>query len=279
MKAWCSAVVLFLSLSASAQYYYKDIVGLKESTSLIEGYRQNKVQSVTLKTYTVNNTPIENLQVQQVFSPATKTLLTVTKTDYQPASYLKTIFDEAGKVVRITDSTAEHVNTVTYQYNSQGQISNITTQVGDQLAALQTDEHIWQYNSQNQISKMLRIKNGRDTSVVMFKLDEKGNVIEEQETRRFIKEEPFQYYYDAKDRLTDIVRYNKKASRLMPQQMFEYSIRNHVIQRTTIPENSSDYLIWRYRFDSNGLKTREEIYNKQKELTGKVEYLYTFNNQ
>jgi hypothetical protein len=65
----------------------------------------------------------------------------------------------------------------------------------------------------------------------------------------------------------------------MPQQMFEYSIRNHVIQRTTIPENSSDYLIWRYRFDSNGLKTREEIYNKQKELTGKVEYLYTFNNQ
>jgi YD repeat-containing protein len=279
MKACCSAVILFLSLSASAQYYYKDIVGLKESTSLIEGYRQNKVQSVTLKTYTVNNTPIDNLQVQQIFSPATKTLLTVTKTDYQPASYLTTVFDEAGKVIRITDSTAEHVNTVTYRYNGQGQISNITTQVGDQLAALQTDEHIWQYNSQNQISKMLRIKNGRDTSVVMFKLDEKGNVIEEQETRRFIKEEPFQYYYDAKDRLTDIVRYNKKASRLMPQQMFEYSIRNHVIQRTTIPENSSDYLVWRYRFDSNGLKTREEIYNKQKELTGKVEYLYTFNNQ
>ena len=58
--------------------------------------------------------------------------------------------------------------------------------------------------------------------------------------------------------------------------MFEYSPANQVIQRITVPANSSEYTIWRYQYDSKGLKTKEAIYNKQKQLTGKVEYQYSF---
>ena len=279
MKTLLSLALLFLSFTGSAQYYYKDILGTKESNDLVASYRNNSVQNVTMKSYTVNNTPLDDLSVQQVFSPETKTLLTITKTAYQPASYMTTFFDEEGRTVKTTDSAAGNVSTTTYQYNQQGQIQSIFTQFGDSMAALKTDAHIWQYDGQNRISKMLRIKNGKDTSVVTFVVDANGNVIEEQETRRFIKEEPFYYYYDAKNRLTDIVRYSKKAARLLPEQMFEYSVRNNLIQRTTIPQNSNDYLIWRYRFNDRGLKTREEIFNKDKELTGKVEYSYTFSNQ
>lgn len=276
MKALFFAVVIFLSMQASAQYYYKDIVGTKESNELLHLYRTNAVQSVTLKSYTINNTPVDNLSVQQVFSPTGRTLLTITKSEYQPASYLTTFYDEEGRVIKTTDSTSGSVNTTVYTYNTQNSVSTINTTYGDNLAATRSDDHIWQYDDQNRISRMLRIKNRKDTSVVSFKLDEAGNIIEEQETRRFVKEEPFYYFYDAKNRLTDIVRYNKKAARLLPEQMFEYSVKNHLIQRTTISQNNSDYLIWRYRFDSNGLKTREDIYNKQKELTGKVEYTYTY---
>lgn len=279
MKTLFAAVVLLFTLQAPAQYYYKDIVGTKESTDRIDAYRRNNVQSVELKSYTINNTPIDNLSVQQVFSPAAKTLLTITKTDYLPPSYLTTFFDEQGRILKTTDSTAGLVNTTVYGYTPQGQIAAIATRFGDKLAALQTDEHLWQYDEQGRTRQMLRIKNNRDTSVVRFQLDDNGNVIEEQETRRFIKEEPFYYYYDAKNRLTDIVRYNKKAARLLPEQMFEYSVKNNLIQRTTIPQNSSDYLVWRYRFNEGGLKTREDIYNKEKELTGKVEYIYTYSNQ
>ncbi len=278
MKTLFSAVICLITLSSSAQYYYKDIVGTKESTELISNYRKNNVNGVTMTSFTIDNTPLENLSVQQAFSPAKQTLLTITKTEYLPVSYLTTFFDEGGKVIKTTDSTAGIVNTTTYSYNTHGKIASIATQFGDALTALKSDEHIWQYDTEGRISKMLRIRNNKDTSVVSFKLDEAGNVIEEQETRRFVKEEPFYYYYDAKNRLTDIVRFNKKAGRLMPEQMFEYSVRNNLIQRTTIPQNSSEYLVWRYRFDSNGLKTREEIFNKQKELTGKVEYSYTYNN-
>jgi YD repeat-containing protein len=58
--------------------------------------------------------------------------------------------------------------------------------------------------------------------------------------------------------------------------MFEYSPSNQVIQRITVPSNGSQYLIWRYQYDERGLKIKEAVYNKQKQLTGKIEYQYSF---
>lgn len=279
MKALFAAAVALLSLSSSAQYYYKDIIGIKESSDMIAAYRKNGVKTVALKSFTINNTPLANLAVQQEFSPAVQTLQTITKTDYMPTSYLTTYFDANGRVIKTTDSIADgYVNTSVYTYNGSGQLVSILTSNGDPQATLKSDEHIWQYDAQNRISRMLRVKNKKDTSIVNIKLDNAGNVIEEQETVRFLKEEPWYYYYDEQNRLTDIVRFNKKAARLLPEQMFEYSASNQLIQRTTIPQGSSEYLIWRYRFDKNGLKAKEEIFNRQKELTGKVEYMYTFSN-
>lgn len=276
MKFLFSVAVLFLCLSASAQYYYKDIVSTRESSVLLAAYRKNNVQTVTIKSYTVNNIPLENLTVQQVFSPLQQTLRTLTQSGYLAASVLTTWFNADNRVLKTTDSTNGFVTTTLYTYNEAGQITTITTSYGDPQAALQSDEHLWKYNAQNNPVRMLRVKNKKDTSVVNLKLDDAGNVVEEQETIRFLKEEPVYYFYDAKNRLTDIVRYNKKAARLLPEQMFEYATNNLLVQRTTIPQNSSQYLIWRYRFDSRGLKTREEIYDKQKELTGRVDYQYTF---
>ncbi len=279
MKSLFTFFACVLCFGASAQYYYKDIVGLKESTDLIAKYRAAGVQTVTMKSFTVNNTPVDNLSVEQVFSPQTASLLTITRSGYLPTSYLRTWFDADGRVVKTTDSIPGIVNTTNYSYvGNTGQVRSISTLFGDSLASLRTDEHLWQYDAQNRVSKMLRIKNGRDTSVVLFTLDNAGNVIEEQETRRIVKEEPFYYYYDAKNRLTDIVRFNKKAGRLLPEQMFDYAVSNNLIQRTTVAPNSDNYLVWRYRFNDKGLKTREEIFNKQKELTGRVEYSYTFGN-
>ena len=123
---------------------------------------------------------------------------------------------------------------------------------------------------------MLRIKNNSDTAFVHFKLDDSGNVIEETELRKGIATEPVYYYYDSKNQLTDIVRYNRKAKKLLPEYMFEYSPVGQVIQKITVPSNNDNYLIWRYQFNSQGLKTKEVIYNKQKELAGKIEYQYSF---
>ncbi len=278
MKAIFFATLIFFSIRSSAQYYYKDIIGTKESAELLTNYGTNKVQSVTLKTYTVNNTPLDNFLVRQEFLPAQRALRTTTKSEFSNPSYLTSYTDASGRVIKTTDSSEGMVNTSIYSYNNTGKLASILITNGDSLVATQTDEHLWQYDAQGRISRLLRIKNKNDTAYIVFKLDAAGNVIEEQETHYGIKPEPFLYYYDDKNRLTDIVRYNKKAARLLPEYMFEYSSANQVIQRYTIPQNSSQYLIWRYQYNDKGLKTKEAIYNKQKELTGKVEYQYSFAN-
>jgi hypothetical protein len=278
MKKILVAAVLFISFNASAQYYYKDIIGTKESAELITAYRNNKVRTVTLNSYTINNTPIDNFSIQQEFLPAQQALRTVTKSEYTSPSFLTSYIDEQGRVIKTTDSANGIVNTTIYTYNSAGKLSMVAFTAGDTLTATKTDDHLWQYDKQNRVSKMFRIKNKKDTAIIAFKLDENGNVMEEQETRRALTEEPYYYYYDGSNRLTDIVRFNKKASRLLPEYMFEYDASNQVIQRITVPQNSSDYLIWRYAFNDKGLKTKEVIFNKEKEQTGKVEYVYTFGN-
>ena len=121
---------------------------------------------------------------------------------------------------------------------------------------------------------MLRIKNRVDTTYVSFKHDEAGNIIEEFSTRKGIKSDPVVYYYDNQNRLTDIVRFNNRVNKLLPEYMFEYSASNQVVQKMTFPANSSNYLIWRYQFDDRGLKVQEAIFDKEKKLTGRIRYEY-----
>jgi hypothetical protein len=60
--------------------------------------------------------------------------------------------------------------------------------------------------------------------------------------------------------------------------MFEYDDNNRVIQKiTTLSTINPDYLIWRYLYDDKGFKTKEALFDKQKELTGRIEYQYSFN--
>ena len=276
MKALFVAAAIFFSLYSHAQYFYKDIVGTKESAELIASYRNNNVRTVALSSYTINNTPLDNFLIRQEYIPGQQALRTITKTEYTPPSYLTSYIDANGRVIRTTDSADGIINTTTYQYNANGHLSAVLFTAGDTLTAVKTDDHLWFYTQQNEVQKMLRIKNKKDTAVVSFKLDENGNVVEEQEKRRALTEEPYYYYYDKANRLTDIVRFNKKANRLLPEYMFEYSDKNQVIQRITVPQKSSDYLIWRYAFNDKGLKTKEVIFNKDREQTCKVEYSYTF---
>jgi YD repeat-containing protein len=84
------------------------------------------------------------------------------------------------------------------------------------------------------------------------------------------------YYYNDKNQMTDIVRYNDRAQRLLPDYMFEYSPAGQVIQKITVPGNNSEYLIWRYQYDARGLKIKEACFDKAKQLIGRIEYQYTF---
>jgi YD repeat-containing protein len=278
MKSSFLAAVLLIAFSSSAQYYYKDIVGTKETSDLIKTYMRNKVTAVVLASYDADNVKSDNLFVQQHFSPATRILKTITGTgaDNTYTSTAFTYADENGNITRTVDSTGVVVNTTTYSYDASGNLNLISINSSD-TTSNESEQHIWQWESGKPV-KMLRIKNKLDTTYVDFKLDEKGNVSEETATHKRVATKPFFYYYNDDNQLTDIVRYNERAKQLLPEYMFEYSSSNQVIQKITVPTNNSDYLIWRYLYNAQGLKTKEAVYSKQDKRNplGKIEYQYSF---
>lgn len=273
MKAFLSGALIFLVTSLHAQYYYKDVIGTKESSENIKNYLKNKVLHVALTSYDATNTKSNDFSVTQDFFAAAKTLRTLATTNGGQSVLIATI-NSNGDVIKTVDSSGIVITITTYTYDKEEHLVLVNSTAAD-TASRQMEQHIWQWINNKPI-RMLRIKNKVDTTYVDFKTDENGNVIEEQETHKNRKALPVYYYYNANNQLTDIVSFSSRAKRLLPQYMFEYSPANQVIQKITVPENNSDYLIWRYQYNAQGLITKEVIYNKQKQVTGKVNYQYSF---
>jgi hypothetical protein len=275
MKSFLVFSLLLTLLTAKSQYYYKDIVGTKETADLIKAYRNNKVSRVILNSYDAENTKNEDFYVEQVFSLPNQFLRTTTRSGVTNESVLVSFTDANGNVIKTIDSSGT-ITTSVYNYNEKGMLQSVISSSTDTAHSInQTEEHRWEYDN-DKIVRMLRIKDKIDTAYISFKLDDKGNIIQEQSVRKGITSEPVYYYYDGNNRLTDIVRFSNKAKRLLPEYLFEYSPSNQVIQKITVPANSSEYLIWRYQYDEKGLKIKEAVFDKHKQLTGKIEYLYQF---
>lgn len=274
MKALLFLALSVCGISAQAQYYYKDVVGTGETASMLRHYRESNINRVVLASYDGDNTRINDLNIEQQFDAGSGTLRTTTSSGVQGRSVLFSHTDAAGRVVKTVDSSETSISTTTYQYRPDGKLQNVLSVSNDKSGTFSVkEEHVWQYEG-DRITGMLRIRNSKDTTFVTFKHDEQGNIIEEHARRNGVKQEPVYYYYNDKNQLTDIVRFNNKARRLLPEYMFEYNDAGQVIQRITFPANSSEYTIWRYQYNNKGLRIKEAIYNKQKELTGKVEYTY-----
>jgi antitoxin component YwqK of YwqJK toxin-antitoxin module len=279
MKAirFCFLFLLFACCSfiSDAQYYYKDILGSRESNELISLYKANKVQRVVLVSYDADGTKSNDLHVSQQFSLPNRTLTTVTGIPGEQ-SFLTSTFNDEGRVIKTVDSTAMIVTVSSFSYNAEGLLQSTYTRSSDTSKNfVQVEEHKWEYQNGKPL-KMTKVKNGKITETVKMKLDEKGNVIEEQSFIGDKGAEPVQYFYDDAGRLTDIVRFNPRVRKLLPEYLFEYSATNQVIQKITVPSNSSNYLIWRYQYDDRGLKIREAVFDKQKRLNGKIDYQYSF---
>ena len=266
---------LLISYASNAQYYYEDIVSNKETTDLIKTYKNNKVSSVVLTSYDAENMKSDDFFVEQTFSADGNVLTTTTRSGLTPQSVLTTYINN-DKVIKTVDSSSKAKSVTLFDYTENGLLNKVSSTTFDSAnTASETEVHQWEYMN-NSIWRMVKTTGGKDTTTVLFKTDENGNIIEEQSTRKGVKQEPVYYYYDSKNRLTDLVRFHPKAKRLLPEFMFEYSASNQVIQKITVPVNGSEYLIWRYQYNPKGLKIKEAIYNKQKQLAGKIEYQYRF---
>jgi hypothetical protein len=175
------------------------------------------------------------------------------------------------------------VNTLSYQYDAGGKITRIENKSTNPAEEFNiTEVHAWTYGPSGRPEKMWRILTGSgypspDTLEIRFIADDAGNTGDEVSYRRNRETGRIYYYYDDQGRLTDIVRFNTKLNKLLPDVMFEYDDSDRVIQKiTTTSDRITAYLIWRYVFDSRGLKTKEALFDNNKQITGKIDYSYTF---
>lgn len=271
--------LLLITQAGKAQYYYKDLVVNQETTNRWKLYKDNGVKAVNLLSAEADGKPTEGFLGEQLITADYSRITTHTKSAGTTDSWIFTDYSPQGRILKNTDTSDTYQNVSEYRYDARGRISSITD------TSLETDNHFreievhqWTYDQAHPDKpvSMLKIKDGSDTTYVQFVIGDKGDVTEEHARRKGVELPVIYYYYDADNRLTDIVRYSVRAKRLLPMDMFEYE-NGKVSSSLIVPEEgSSFYQKWYYVYDDKGLKAKDFCYNKEKELLGSIEYQYSY---
>jgi hypothetical protein len=261
--------------SARSQYYYKDIILSKQNQENWKSLREQKAKDVNIVSLDANDEPTPGFVCTQKISTDFSSISTYTKSTDIPESTVTTYYSPVGQQIKTVDTSDTFKSVTEYFYNEAGQLSSLlNTSVETDNHIVAVENHIWVYES-GALIKMIKIKGGSDTTIVNLLKDEKGNIIEEKPVHAGQNLPSTYYYYDEQGRLTDIVRYNQKAGRLLPDYIFEYNS-GHVSSMLFVPSGSTDYQKWMYTYKPNGLKESEICYDKKREVMVKINYTYNF---
>ncbi len=272
-----AVAVVLVSYETTAQYYYKDIVTLSQNQAQYKLLKGNKVTKVKLLSFESDGAPTEDFQCEQSFNNSFSQLKTVTTVPITGASTLINYYNFQGQLYRSVDSSKESITVYEYQYDSTGKlavINSASNAMGEKQKAYES--HYWVYSANGKPEKMWKVKDKLDSIEVKIRLDDKGNVSEEESFRKNIPLEKIYYYYDSLGRMTDIVRYNDQARKLLPDYLFDYGEAAELRQMITVQNAGLDYLTWRYEYNDKGLKIKESCYNKKRQLAGRIEYQYEY---
>jgi YD repeat-containing protein len=270
-----SLLLIVLTQTCFAQYYYKDLVTTRQNEARWRVYKDNRVKSVRLSSFERDGSPADGFVGDQEVSG--DHLTTHTKTAGNAESWIIAAYTPQGLTGKIIDTSDTYRSVSDYQYDANGRLQSIlNTSIETDNHLRDVEQHIWAYDASGKPSTLLKVKNSGDTTFVRFVLDEKGNVTEERAVRNKTDLPVIYYYYDADNRLTDIVRYSLKAKRLLPDNIFEYSEDGKLGSMLVVPDGSNDYLKWLYEYNDKGLKIKESCFGRQKQLLGRIEYQYSY---
>ena len=281
LKQRNSMKILYLALATlsfsplKAQYYFNDMLGTQEANRLIRSFNENKVRMVNATGFDENGVKASDFAEVQEVKENGRALKYSSRSGANFTTYYSR-FDATGRLASIMDSSSSIRSLTAYEYDAQGRIQRVTHTVKDSANDFnQVEIHQWSFDSKGHPEKMWRTINNADSLEIRIIPDEQGNPGEEKYFKKGTENGSVLYYYDDRNRLTDIVRYNTKFRKLLPDVMFEYDEKDHVIQKITTTSNLHlGYLIWRYIYNEAGLKTKEALFNEEKKLTGKIEYNY-----
>lgn len=268
--------LMFLgSFHLKAQYYFKDIISNQQLQADLASYKNAKINTIAVESFESDGTPSRGFIFKKKLNKNFTKSELMSRSDISGTSMVTATYDTDGRILSNTDSSKLSLNKILYYYQPDGQIKSIKTSIqsaDDDFVTMVMEEHIYEYNADGSPRQMLRIVNHSDTSVILFALDEIKNVAIEKDSKTGGK---YYYYYDAKNRLTQIAEVNEFRPVATPIYIFVYNNSSHISQMTVVQEGGSvpDYLVWKYGYE-NGLRSYEKLYTKERKLLGSVNYIY-----
>jgi hypothetical protein len=272
-----SLAILFITVTQalSAQFYYNDLVQHQQHLERHKLYKAQKVTRIEARSSGEQDAPgVEPLIVEQSYNPSYSQLKS-RASNVTGKSATTNYYNPQGLLYKTVDSSDASVTTYDYQYQEGSHLSRITSTsvpIGQKTKTIET--HQWIYDSTGKPVKMIRIRDQYDSSEIALHYDPQGRVADEQIFRRAVAGEKTFYYYDDGGRLTDIVRYQDKLGKLMPDFTFDHDGEGRLLQMMVVQNGGMNYQTWRYAYNAQGLLRSESCYNREKKLIGKVEYTY-----
>jgi hypothetical protein len=266
---------LFFSLTGYSQHYYNDIISTQQSNANYKLLKQANTSQVKGRSFEADDSETPNFRLQQELSRDKKKLTTTTTTSANVTSVTISYF-ENDRLKQTIDTVRGVKNITDYEYDAAGNLTRIVSQsIDPEHTGNTVEESRWYYKTDGSPDHMLRIKNKTDTVKVDFAYDEKGNLAEEQWRRKNRLIETYYYYYNDNKQLTDIVRYNAKAKKMLPDFTFDYDEKGRISQMLQTLQGTTTYLLWKYSYTESGLKQKEVCYDKNRYLVGRIEYVYS----
>ena len=265
---------LFIS-SAWGQYYFNDLLATAQSQAQYQLLRANKVKKITAISFEEDGSANEKFLLEQELTMDGKKLSTKSGIQSGKTSTVTSFF-ELSKLKRTLSNSNGIDNKMEYFYDHTGKLIKLSLTSGDTAVKYSTQEYRdWIYGANGLPASIVKVKNKIDSSVAKIVIDEEGNVAEEQWSRKNTPLETYYYYYDQQHRLTDIVRFNQKLKKLVPDYVFEYDAKGKLAQMTQL-SGSGQYFTWQYEYNEKGLKWKETCRDNERKLVGKIEYKYEF---
>ncbi|MEO6547013.1 MAG: hypothetical protein ABIN94_03410 [Ferruginibacter sp.] len=268
-------LVIINNNQSFAQYYYKDILSNRQIVSETDALKEQKIRNILVHSFEGNGEASPGFYCEKKISKDYRRIETYTKSNITGKALQTTYYNDKSQLVRSNDSSELSSTSSTYQYDDKDRIVNIVSNSrsnDDDFNTVLVEEHQYQYDAKGRPEKMLRIRNHHDSTSVTFTADEKGNIIDENDPGKNGKH--YYYYYNEKNRLTDIVKFNVVKGKLLPDFIFEYNGAGQLTQMVSVEEGpKSDYYTWKYVYN-DGLRIIEKCFSKEKTLLGYFEYEY-----
>lgn len=270
-------VSLFLAVSAvsKAQYYYNDVLSNRKTNGEYNKLKDAKFRQVDLESFEDDDSPSQGFFCQKKMNNDFSESVMISKSNFTGQSELHSWYQN-GRVIKTVNTTPEATNTTEFGYDGKGNLVSVSVASSDNGDSVSfAEKRIYEYDSSGKLAAMKRWKNGKLFSSFLFKKDDNGNVIEEAPQPGSTDRKYF-YYYDSQNRLTDVVHFNERVQKLLPDYMFQYNEGRRVEpkQMLSVDESGRNYFTWKYAYTSEGLPEIQKCYSKEKRLLGTIQYEY-----